>query len=62
MTTRIIFTASMLLLFTVTGCRSFRNTFSRTPESMKRSAPAKKNPPKRPAKPAKSIRPTRFAL
>ena len=54
MTTRIIFAASMLLLFTATGCRSFRDMFSRTPESMKRSAPAKKKPQKRPAKPGET--------
>ena len=53
MTTRIISAAMMLLLFTATGCRSFRNMFSRTPESMKRSAPAKKAK-KRPAKPGET--------
>ena len=49
MNKRVSFTVMMLCILLFTGCRSFRNAFSRTPESMKRSAPKKKVPP-RPAR------------
>lgn len=41
---------ALLLIFTVCGCKSFRKTFSRTPESMKRSAAPKKKAPPPPRK------------
>ena len=44
-----LYFAAMLLLPLISGCAAFRRTFSRTPESMKRSpaSPRKKTPPRR---------------
>ena len=44
-----LYLAAMLLLPLISGCAAFRRTFSRTPESMKRSpaSPRKKTPPRR---------------
>ena len=48
MSKQISFIVMMLCIFFFTGCQSFRKAFSRTPESMKRSAPEKKKASPRP--------------
>ena len=43
----LILLGSVTLVLSVSGCAAFRRTFSRTPESMKRTPARKKTPPPR---------------